>query len=356
MKIAILWTKLSGYLNACLKALVSLPNVSLLVVNQQTSHDAPFDESQFAWIKPRYQWQDKVDAVILGEKLNNFYPDVLLISGWHIKGYRSIARQFSGKALRVIAMDNQWRGTAKQWLGCLTAPFFVQRLADAIFLPGERQKVFAQKLGFKVDQILSGLLCCEHNQFAEYGNQQIERKNSFVYVGRLAGEKGIKELLYAYDKYRKETQVPWELVIIGTGPLSSLVQRQNEVIYEGFVQPNELPKLLAFHGCLILPSLFEPWGVVLHEATSARLPVIATDNVGATVHLLQDGYNGYLVEVGNIESLASAMKRISTLSYEERCHMGENGYRLSLQYTPQRWATYFHEKIQILLEQLNRMI
>ena len=83
MKIAILWTKLSGYLNACLKALANLPNVSLMVVNQQTSHDAPFDESQFAWMEPRYQWQDEVDTVVLSKKLNDFYPDVLLISGWH---------------------------------------------------------------------------------------------------------------------------------------------------------------------------------------------------------------------------------------------------------------------------------
>lgn len=352
MRIAILWTKLSGYLNACLKALANLPNVSLMVVNQQTSHDAPFDESQFAWMEPRYQWQNRVDSVVLSEKLNNFCPDVLLISGWHIKGYRSIARQFSGKALRVMAMDNQWRGTAKQWFGYLTAPFFVQRLADAVFLPGERQRVFAQKLGFKLDRILSGSLCCDHNQFAEYGNQRIKRKNSFVYVGRLSEEKGIKELIYAYDKYRKSIKLPWELIIMGTGPLSSSVQGQNKVIYEGFVQPNELPKLLAVHGCLILPSLFEPWGVVLHEATSARLPIIATDKVGATVHLLQDGYNGYLVEAGNVESLAGAMKRMSTLSYEERYHMGENSHNLSLQYTPQRWATYFYEKIQILSEQL----
>ncbi len=53
MRIAILWTGLSGYLNACMKELASRDGVELFVSHQAPVQQAPFDETQFAWIRNR---------------------------------------------------------------------------------------------------------------------------------------------------------------------------------------------------------------------------------------------------------------------------------------------------------------
>lgn len=53
---------------------------------------------------------------------------------------------------------------------------------------------------------------------------------------------------------------------------------------------------------------------------------------------VQPGYNGYIVEAGNVDDLAHAMLRYSKLDPEKRITMGEHSYTLSLQYTPTRWV------------------
>ena len=60
----------------------------------------------------------------------------------------------------------------------------------------------------------------------------------------------------------------------------------------GFVQPDDLPAVLERAGCLVLPSRFEPWGVVVHEAAAAGLPIVCTPVCGAATRLVLDGYNG----------------------------------------------------------------
>ena len=46
---------------------------------------------------------------------------------------------------------------------------------------------------------------------------------------------------------------------------------------------------------LVVPSLYEPWGLVAHEGLASGLPVIATDQVGAADDLIEPGLNGDVV-------------------------------------------------------------
>lgn len=88
--------------------------------------------------------------------------------------------------------------------------------------------------------------------------------------------------------------------------------------------------------CLLLPSIFEPWGLVIHEATSAGLSVICSNICGASVHLVQDRYNGYNIKRGDAVGLGEAMLRYSNLSHERRNEMSNNSYNMLLQFTPKR--------------------
>jgi glycosyltransferase involved in cell wall biosynthesis len=344
---------LSGYINACLKALANLENVELFVANIRISNDAPFDEGLFSWINNRYQWVDNVDGDELILQLEHFQPDIILVSNWHNFGYRKVMKHFQGRAIRIFGMDNQWHGSTKQWLGIFSSRLYLHSICDAVFVAGERQAVFAHKLGFSQERIFRGLYSCNHEEFSKIyfkRKKLLSESRSFCFVGRFVPEKGIDILVAAYRRYREIASDPWSLKCYGNGPLQSLITKEDGIECKDFCQPLDLPNELLMASCLILPSVFEPWALVVHEAVSAGMPVITTDAVGAAVHLLQDGYNGYIIENGSVEELTQAMLNYSNLSQKERIAMGKNSYNLSLQFTPIRWANTLVSKAVSLQE------
>lgn len=342
MKIAVLWTGLSGYMNACLKELASRDGVELMVSHQLTDNNAPFELSQFDWIKDRFSWRKPNELNPLQERVRAFAPDVLLLAGWHVPAYRRIARAQAGRALRVMIMDNPWKATWKQRFGVLVAPFHVQPLADRVWLPGERQAMFARRLGFNERVTLRGSFSCDQPAFARVYQEQKEQSvavpRRFLFSGRLILIKGVDTLAEAYKLYRSRTSDPWPLACCGAGPLRSLLEKIPGVEMKGFVQPAEMTQVLAQAGCLILPSTFEPWALVVHEAAAAGRLILASNAVGAAVHLVQPGFNGYVFESGDVEGLAQLMQRVSEMSDRRLSEMSRNSHMLSTQYTPARWA------------------
>lgn len=352
-RVAVIWTHLSGYLNACLKALAETEGVEILVSNIRADADAPYDEKQFSWIKNHFQWEGKLDADELLSRLEQFQPDVIVSSGWNVPGHRYILKAFRGRAARIITLDNPWRGTFRQWLGTLVSRIYLHPICDALFVAGERQAVFARKLGFPQGRILRGVLSCDHEKFAVAYRERREKNTdscSFAYVGRFSPEKGLDILLEAYRQYRMKSANPWPLKCYGAGTLQGMLKNSEGVVLQGFCQPENLPAALRDSGCLVLPSTFEPWALVLHEAATAGMAIICTEAVGASVHLVQDGYNGYVVETGDAKELARAMLRYAALSEGERKEMGENSHLLSLQFTPKRWAKYLLSRVGELAE------
>jgi glycosyltransferase involved in cell wall biosynthesis len=342
MKVAFLWNGLSGYHNACLKELATRYGVELFVCHEAFKSSAPYEESQFAWMKKRIAWRKSSELGTLQQELHEFQPDILIYASWNKPVYRAIAKSFAGKAFRVMGMDNCWQGTIKQRLGVLVAPYYVRPLADAVWLPGERQAVFAKKLGFEAKAIMWGSLSCDQPPIAHVYVERVKQNrplpHAFLYVGRFAREKGLDTMVQAYERYRKRSSDPWPLVCCGVGPLRSILEGKDGIRVEGFVQPRDMPMMLGSAGCFILASDFEPWALVVHEATSAGLPVIASEKVGAAVHLVRPCYNGFIFSSGDVEDLACLMLRISSMSDERLESMSQASYSLSQQFSPIRWA------------------
>jgi glycosyltransferase involved in cell wall biosynthesis len=339
VKIAILWTGLSGYLNACLRELATRPGVELLVAHRAVGDDAPFETSQFSWMPERLQYGSRPDREGLLAAAVRFAPEVLLVNSWHIAEFRYVLKRLRPRPLRVLCMDNQWRGTWKQRLGVVTSPWYVGRLYEVAFLPGERQACFARRLGFSDDRIWQGLLCPDTAMLvAAAGTPLSPLLRAFGYLGRLSPEKGIHDLLLAYELYRASSHAPWDLQVAGAGPLSPELDRHPTVMKSGFVQPAEVGAWMREIGCLVVPSRFEPWGVVLTEAATAGLPIIATDACGAVPHLVHDFVNGRIARTSDVRSLAECMTYVANLSDDRRLAMGRVSRGLASCYTPARWA------------------
>jgi len=322
MRAAVLWTGLSGYLNACLKELASRDGVELFVSHQASVQEAPFDDDQFAWIPNRLVWRSDVDVASLRDRLRAFDPEILVFCGWHVAGYRRVTRELAKRCFRVMAMDNCWNATPKQRLGTLIAPWYIRPIADAAWVPGS--------------------LSCDRAAIETVHESRLAAgralPHSFLFLGRFVSDKGVDQLVKAYQLYRESSTDPWPLVCCGAGPLGSRLEGQPGIRIEGFVQPDRLRDLLASSGCLVLPSTLEPWGLVINEATTAGLVILASEKAGAAVHLVQDNYNGYIFDGGDVNELAALMSYVSSLSEERLDAMSRASYLLSLQFSPARWA------------------
>ncbi len=145
-----------------------------------------------------------------------------------------------------------------------------------------------------------------------YG-QRRRTDGPFLFVGRLAEEKGVRILLAAWRLLGPERQ----LRIVGDGPLAGEVQEASavtpNVIPVGRRSREDVVAEMRSARALIFPSLwYEGMPVTLIEAFAAGLPVIAS-GLGAINDVVRDGETGRLVAPGDARALADAVERIAGL-------------------------------------------
>jgi glycosyltransferase involved in cell wall biosynthesis len=155
----------------------------------------------------------------------------------------------------------------------------------------------------------------------------------FLYVGRLAPEKGVDVLLRAF------ADVDGELVVAGDGEererLRSLAPPRTRFL--GHLGRDALPAWYAAADALVLPSRSEPWGMPLNEAAAAGMVLVASDAVGAARELVEDGRNGFVVPAGDAVALHDALVRVASDDQFRRV-AGAHSKTLAVAFTPRRWA------------------
>jgi glycosyltransferase involved in cell wall biosynthesis len=256
-------------------------------------------------------------------------------------------KAFRGRALRVVFTSNFWHGTWKQVAGFATHRVYVDPLFDVAWVPGERSEAFARRIGFAGKDIIRGANSADVKLFESgpRSGAELAERRRFLFTGRLIWHKAPTLLASAYRDYRARVDEPWDLEVVGDGPLRTDFEGLEGVKHHGFMQPAELAVLMRESSCLILPSHIEWYGVVVHEAAVAGLPLICSDGVGAVPHLLQDGFNGWTVEAGNQAELTQAMVRMSTMSEERLGAMSEGSRALGSRLSPEIWALNLHEEL-----------
>ena len=128
-------------------------------------------------------------------------------------------------------------------------------------------------------------------------------------IGRLAEQKGHKVLFEALSLIKKES-TNFLLLIIGTGPdeedlkkLSRDLDIQDHIIWLGGKTQEEVFKCYSIINLLVMPSLYEGFGLVTAEAMAAGVPVIAS-NVDGLSELIENQVTGILVQPGNASELS----------------------------------------------------
>jgi glycosyltransferase involved in cell wall biosynthesis len=140
-----------------------------------------------------------------------------------------------------------------------------------------------------------------------------ENRRRIVFCGRLIGAKRPDLVIDAFAVLA--TRRPdWDLLVIGDGPLRAYLQARlppglwARVTWTGFLD-DQITVSALYRSCdvLVLPSDYEPWAVVVNEATAAGLAIVSSNVVGASAELVRDGINGRLFQPGSLASLTQCL-------------------------------------------------
>ncbi|MFI5151370.1 MAG: glycosyltransferase family 4 protein [Bacteroidia bacterium] len=346
MTLIILYEEMAGYFISCVRKLAEDYHTDIHIIHKEVNPEAPFvfDEIAGVHFYRRESYSD--DALLLLARSLN--PDAILCGGWTWPAFRKICKAFKPRIPVILAFDNKWKGTLKQWLGVLASPFYIRNSYNNCFIPGSLQKKFARRLGFKEKQIHTGIYSCDQGFFSSLYSDFLPDKQTrfphrFIYAGRYLELKGVLVLWNAFSECMEEEKTDWELWCLGTGPEKPL--QHKKIRHIGFVQQAQFPEWMKQTGVFILPSNSENWGVALHEFVSAGFPVICSSQVAASERFLKNTANGFIFQAGNKEDLKTCIKKIMRLSDTSLLEMGKISHELSEQITPAKWASTIQQII-----------
>jgi glycogen synthase len=166
----------------------------------------------------------------------------------------------------------------------------------------------------------------------------IARSDKLVlFVGRLTHQKGCEYLIRAIPFVAKYHNA--KLIIVGDGymrgELEYVAQTSGEawrIRFTGFMSDSEVVDLMMSADVMVIPSIYEPFGVVALEAMAARVPIVAS-GIDGLAEIVKHEYNGILVYPRDPSSISWGISRILS-DPENAQRLVDNGTKeLSKRYT-----------------------
>lgn len=262
--------------------------------------------------------------------------DALWVHGWaHIGLCQAIEAAaanripvlFRGESSLTAHRENDLRSRARR---LFYQNWLLPRVAGFLTI-GTRNREFYQHHGvdesqlfdmpYAVDNVLFQRRCAQARPQREALRAELglaPGRPVILFAGKLINVKAPQELLAALTLARKnlpqDAAAPY-LLFAGDGPLRSTLEAAarplgDAVRFVGFRNQSELPALYDLCDLFVLPSRFEPWGLVVNEAMNAARPIVVSDRVGAAADLVADGENGFVYSSGDVAALAAVLTRL----------------------------------------------
>ncbi len=334
--------------------------VAQIALHEQSRSNMIDSENEVSFDYP-YQvlYPRSLDSITLKERIkgvfsafHSFRPDILNITGWYDPAQVALALYAKLRGVKVvISVESSESDKTRSILKEYTKKVIL-RQAEAFFCFGKSSVNYLRSLGVPEYKIAvkkaavvdnQRILVAYSNAKQKLGNTASESHN-FIYVGRLAVEKNLNTLLSAYRNFiNLNKSSSWGLLIVGDGPIRGelesyvLKYNLNRVQFVGGVAWHQVPLYLANAHVLILPSISEPWGLVVNEAMVCGMPVIVSSNCGCSEDLVESGNNGFVFDPFSINSLVESMSYYST-NPNEIVAQGEFSKKLIESFNPQKAA------------------
>ncbi|EOL9003204.1 glycosyltransferase [Cronobacter turicensis] len=237
------------------------------------------------------------------KKLRTISYKKIVFSGWEVKEV-TLASLFNKRKKNAIVIESSIIETKKSGLTWFLKKLAIGRMSLA-YPSGQLQKAILETLSFKGQTVITHGVGLSNFNETELLSKKKYRRNQplrFIYVGRISPEKNIEFIVNVFKS------LPYELILIGEGSLKKQLEdeRYNNIKFLGYIENKKLSHELLMSDCFILPSLSEPWGLVVEEALTLGLPVIVSNHVGCHSDLVNDK-NGIVFDVNNEKSFIDAL-------------------------------------------------
>ena len=227
---------------------------------------------------------------------------------------------FGTDATSLTSRDGRaWKAKVKKYLW----PWLF-RLADQVFAPSSGTRDLMLTLGISPDR-LTLIPYVVDNDWWMQKSKLVDRAAVraswsispndavIVFSAKLQQWKRPLDLLRAFAKANLSNAF---LVFAGTGPLFRQLESEAAslgitscVRFLGFVNQSKLPAVYTAADLLVLPSAYDPFGVVVNEAMLCGCPVVVSDRVGAARDLVAPVCPEFIYPCGDTDALAAILKR-----------------------------------------------
>lgn len=262
--------------------------------------------------------------------------DVLLIHG-----YETFTAWFALLAAKFLGVKVLWRGevvpkeegrTLKSRLKRLGLRFFF-RQCDALFFSCSGNKAFLQAYNV-AEHKLFPIPCAVDNEFflTEFEKLKPERNSirsslgiaddDFVilFCARFTARKRPMDLISALKQLNQEKIVA---LFVGDGPEKANLMKAAQdhgvrAIFVGYRNVSEVSRYYAIADVATVISSYDPSPKAMNEAMNFSLPILATKVVGTAEDLIKPHRNGFVLNVGDVDGLAQAIRFL--VEHPEEAH------------------------------------
>jgi len=222
----------------------------------------------------------------------------LVVGGWDLWEFWFLVF-LSRKNKNCLALESTVSESKQSGIKGFIKKIFLKRIS-LVFASGKLHKKLLDNLNYSGEcKFTKGVGLINK---PDRKNTRHDYKKRFLFLGRLAEEKNLEFLIDIFNSLPD-----YHLTIVGKGHLKEKLMTMSKENIEFFdhVENSKISNLFSSNDFLVLPSIAEPWGLVVEEALYFGLPVIVSKNCGVS-ELIEDSKNGYVIDSED----ATALKKI----------------------------------------------
>jgi glycosyltransferase involved in cell wall biosynthesis len=343
------------------------PNLQVKVLQTATIERSRLGFGELNLEEHQYDYELIQDGVVEGVSnfkkikktisvINNFKPDVVNFTGYHELATIFILLFCKLKGIKTILSNestilDQKREKIKESIKSL-----IIRQFDGFFNFGSLSKQYMISLGASEDKMLVNKNCVDNQKIRSNFETALPKREetkvhlglaskNFIFVGRLIQAKNLDKLLDAFHQIGHPEKENWGLILLGEGILKEELiykvehEKIDNVKFIAGQTWEKVPEILALADVFVLPSVIEPWGLVINEAMVCGKPILVSNQCGCVSDLLVDETNGYLLNPHNVNDIADKMTKVMSMSTLALEKMGEKSLEIIKNYTPELVAS-----------------
>ena len=205
------------------------------------------------------------------------------MGGWNSPSYWASVWVSPVRRNSVVVESSIFESSVKGF-GARLKSLFLRRISKA-YASGMPHERLVRALGFSGSVVITKGVGVFNYGIQPPFEKRLEVRR-FLYVGRLIEVKNLEFLIRVFNKHPE-----LELDIVGFGVLEKTLKEiaRGNVHFLGAIENKELYKYYQSSDVFVLPSLSEPWGLVVEEALNNGVPVMLSNRVGCHEDLCANG-------------------------------------------------------------------